>query len=242
MSNPFSLLRWSILVVVFLLLPTSDTTALTQPLTESAAVAAGDAPLPGGRLMAVGLDRFKKWSRVRGFFFAPENHRNSELRHWVMWAQTLRRLPVHQRLAAINARVGAKIGYATDEAVWHRKDYWEDPLEVVRKGRTDCEGYVTLKMFLAIAAGMDREDMAIVVGRIPDLGIFHAVLIVRVGTTRYSLDNLRPEITDISGSMDFEPIYAVDMVSAWSFPTGNRIRDAIQHLQAMKPEDGEMVR
>jgi len=222
MSNPvFSSICRSVLLVVLILSlsPLSESAAHTGSLTKSPEVATVDAPLPGGRLMAVGLDRFKNWNRVRHFFLDPQNYRHSELRSWVTWAQTLRRLPVYERLAAINARVGARIAYAADEIVWHRADYWEDPLEVVRKGRTDCEGYVVLKMFLAIAAGIDREQMAIVVGRVPDLGIFHAVLIVRVGVARYVLDNLRPQMNEVSASMDFEPMYAVDTVSAWSFPS-----------------------
>jgi predicted transglutaminase-like cysteine proteinase len=90
--------------------------------------------------MAVALERFKNWSRVRAFFLDPQNSRYAKLRPWVAWADTLRELPVYDRLAAINARVDARIAYGSDEVVWHRADYWEDPLEVVRQGRTDCEG------------------------------------------------------------------------------------------------------
>jgi len=170
--------------------------------------------------MAVGLDRFKNWNRVRRFFLDPHNDRFAALRPWVAWARTLRRLPERERLLAIVSRVDSSIAYADDEIVWHRPDYWENPLEVVRQGRTDCEGYVILKMFLAFAAGIDRDRMAIVVGRVPDRGIFHAVLVVRVGAERYLLDNLhRSPMTGIGGSPDFEPIYAVDMARAWSFPS-----------------------
>ena len=101
--------------------------------------------------------------------------------------------------------------------MWHQRDYWETPLEVVRKGRTDCEGYVILKMFLAIAAGIDSKAVAVVVGRVPDRRIFHAVLIVRLDTARYVLDN-QPPTVDIGRLVDFEPIYAVDVARAWSFP------------------------
>jgi len=235
--------RFLFVFLIFLLPPLSQSSANTEMLTKSSEADTVGAPIPGGKLMAVGLERFKNWNRVRSFFLDPQDSRHSELRQWVAWARTLRRLPVYDRLAAINARVSARIAYASDEIVWHRADYWETPLEVVRKGRTDCEGYVILKMFLAAAAGIDREQMAIVVGRIPDLGFFHAVLIVRVGVTRYVLDNLRPRINELSGSADFDPIYAVDMISAWSFPTWERERllVAIQRLQAQQPAEGEKV-
>lgn len=222
MSTPFSssIRRSCLLFALFLWLPSS---AFTAPPSMTVTAAAVDAPLPGGTVMAVGLDRFKNWNRVRRFFLDPGNEQLAALRPWVAWAQTLRPLPERERLLAIDARVDARIAYADDEIVWHRPDYWENPLEVVRKGRTDCEGYVVLKMFLAIAAGIDRDHMAIVVGRVPDQRLFHAVLVVRVGAARYLLDNLHRSlaapVAGSGGSPDFEPMYAVDMTRAWSFPS-----------------------
>src|SRR5262249_16972691 len=141
-----SICKSSLLVALIFWLPSSGSTAHTDlPATNSTAIAP-DAPLPGGSLMTVGLERFKNWNRVRRFFLDPARYRLAELRPWVTWAERLRQLPEHQRLAAINARVDASIPYASDEVVWHRADYWEDPLEVVREGRTDCEGRVTFKM------------------------------------------------------------------------------------------------
>jgi predicted transglutaminase-like cysteine proteinase len=221
MPIPFhvSFYRSSLLVALILSLPSSGSTAHTELLPTISPPVALDPPLPGGSLMAVGLERFKGWNRVRRFFVEPENYRLAELRPWVAWAHSLRQLPQQKRLAAINARVDASIPYEEDEVVWHQSDYWENPLEVIRKGRTDCEGHVILKMFLAAAAGIDREDMGIVVGRVPDRRIFHAVLIVRLGTARYVLDDLhQPPEVDVGRLADFEPIYAVDMARAWSFP------------------------
>ena len=210
MSIPFvsSICRSSLLLALFLWLPSSGSTA-SPPMNVTAA--AVDAPLPGATLMAVGLDRFKNWNRVRRFFLDSRNEQVAALRPWVAWAQTLRPLPERERLLAIDARVDARIAYADDQVVWHRPDYWENPLEVVRRGSTDCEGYVILKLFLAVAAGIDRDHMAIVVGRVPDQRIFHAVLVVRVGAERYLLDNLpRSPVAGSGESPDFEPMYAVE--------------------------------
>lgn len=240
--SSFSRIRSLLLAfLIFLLPPLAVPSANSELPARPSEAGSFEPPIPGGKLMMVGLERFKNWSRVRAFLLDPRNGRQAGLRPWVAWARTLRPLPVYDRLAAIDARVGAKIAYATDDVVWHRADYWENPLEVVRKGRTDCEGYVALKMFLAAVAGIDHERMAIVVGRVPDLGIFHAVLVVRVGAARYALDNLRPGLTEIGERADFEPIYAVDMIHAWSFPSWERERllGAIQQLQAMKPAEGQ---
>jgi predicted transglutaminase-like cysteine proteinase len=219
MPIPFhlSICRASLLVALIVWLPSSDTMAHTELLPTHSPAVALDPPLPGGRLMIVGLERFKGWNRVRSFLADPENDRIAGLRPWVSWARTQRELPAQKRLTAINARVDARISYADDEVMWHQRDYWETPLEVVREGRTDCEGYVILKMFLAIAAGIDSNAMAVVVGRVPDRRIFHAVLIVRVDTVRYVLDN-QPAAVNIGRLVDFEPLYAVDVARAWSFP------------------------
>ena len=177
------------------------------------------APLQGGRLMAAGFTPFPQWNRVRRFLIDDRSFRRAELRPWVTWAATLRRLPVRDRLEAINDRVRGRLAYVSDEILWQRPNYWETPIEVVRQGATDCEGFAIFKMFLAIAAGVDRKDMAILVGRIPSRDIYHAVLLVRENAHGYVLDSRWRSVNEIGDPLDFAPLYAVDTVSAWSFPT-----------------------
>ena len=207
-----------VMALILILPRSSESAAPAELVQESPTVLMDSAPIPGANLLGVGLEHFRQWNRVRQFILEPENMRRPELRPWVEWAQTLSRRPVRERLAAINGRVGDRIAYATDDAIWRRANYWEDPLEVVRKGATDCEGFASLKMALAIAAGIDREALAIVVGRISASGTFHAVLVARMDGRRYILDNLRSGMSEVGEPMDFEPIYAVDTVRAWSFP------------------------
>ncbi len=176
------------------------------------------APLGGGKLIDAGFQHFPLWDRVRRFILDQRSFRCAELRQWVTWAAALRGRPARERLAAINARVQARIAYASDAVVWGRPNYWEDPREIVGKGATDCEGFAVFKMFLAIAAGIDRNDMAIVVGQIPNRGVYHAVLVVRVDGDDEVLDSRRRDVTNAAGLPDFAPLYAVSTVSAWSYP------------------------
>ena len=176
------------------------------------------APLGGGRLIDAGFQRFPQWDRVRRFLLDQRSFRCAELRQWVTWAVSLRSRPARDRLAAINARVQAHIAYASDAVVWGRPNYWEDPREIVGKGATDCEGFAVFKMFLAVAAGIDRNDMAIVVGRIPSSGVYHAVLVARIDGGDEVLDSRRRDVTNAAGQLDFAPLYAVSTVSAWSYP------------------------
>jgi len=176
------------------------------------------APLGGGRLIDAGFQYFPQWDRVRRFILDQRSFRCAELRQWVTWAASLRGRPARERLAAINARVQARIAYASDAVVWGRPNYWEDPREIVGKGATDCEGFAVFKMFLAIAAGIDRKDMAIVVGQIPSSGVYHAVLVVRVDGEGVVLDSWRRGLRTGDGLIDFAPLYAVDTVNVWSYP------------------------
>ncbi len=182
------------------------------------------APLPGGTLITGGLERFPQWDRVRRFMLDQHSFRSAELRQWRRWAASLRDRPLRDRLAAINARVNARFAYADDRAVWQRANYWEDPLEVVREGRTDCEGFAILKMYLAIAAGIDRRDLAIVVGRIADGGVYHAVLLARAGQKGYALDNRWNALRTADSSLHFLPLYALDTGQAWSYPAAGAAR------------------
>ena len=196
--------------------PSADSATLRVAIPHPA-IEAPYALLAAGKVIDAGFVRFPQWDRIRRFLLDERNFHCAELRQWVAWATTLRTLPLRDRLTAINGRVQARIVYASDAVVWGRRNYWEDPREVVRKGGTDCEGFAILKMFLAIAAGIDRREMAIVVGRIPGENDYHAILLVRAEGQAYVLNNRQRRLLDLRDMPDFIPVYAVDTVSAWSY-------------------------
>jgi len=175
------------------------------------------APLPGGMIIAAGFKPFPQWDRVRRFILDDRSFRRPELRPWTSWAAALQAQPIEARLQAINDRVLGRVAYVSDQIIWGRPNYWETPLEVVRQEATDCEGFAILDMFLAAAAGIDRQDMAILVGRVPSRNMYHAVLLVRAGGESYVLDSRWRSIHAIGDALDFVPIYAVGTDSAWSF-------------------------
>jgi predicted transglutaminase-like cysteine proteinase len=216
----FGLLYAPLLLTVLITIPSQPTdSAMPRAFSPSGPVEpVPAAPLSGGKLLPAGFRHFPQWDRVRRFILDQRNFRCVELRQWVAWAATLRGRPARERLAAINARVQSRIAYASDEIVWGRPNYWENPREIVGKGATDCEGFAVFKMFLAVAAGLDRDDMAIVVGRVPSRSLYHAVLVVRADGEDYVLDSRRRDLSEAADLLDFAPLYAVNTVNAWSYP------------------------
>ena len=57
------------------------------------------------------------------------------------------------RLVVINRFFNIRIVYALDTVVWGVEDCWASPLEMLGKGRGDCEEYVIGRYFSLLAAG-----------------------------------------------------------------------------------------
>jgi predicted transglutaminase-like cysteine proteinase len=160
------------------------------------------------------IGRLPKWQRISNWLATPaEAAADPALRPWAAWAAGLRNLPVSARLDAINQRVNTTIRYATDMEVWGVRDYWETPSEVVAQGRTDCEGYAIMKLWLAREAGLDAGDLELLVGILPRSGQMHAVLVAADVDGPKVLDMLHPEVMRASELLDFRPIVAANQES-----------------------------
>jgi predicted transglutaminase-like cysteine proteinase len=162
--------------------------------------------------------RLPKWQRISEWLATPqEAAADPALRPWATWAAGLRGMAVSARLDAINQRVNSTIRYATDMEVWGVRDYWETPSEVVAQGRTDCEGYAIMKLWLARAAGLDAGDLELLVGILPRTGQMHAVLVAADVDGPKVLDMLHPEVMNASAFTDFRPIVAASQQSLQLF-------------------------
>jgi predicted transglutaminase-like cysteine proteinase len=176
-------------------------------------------PLSGGnKFITTSFKSLQKWDRVRVYVMGGKPMAESALKTWVDWAHSLHDLPINKRLAAINRKVNAAFRYQIDRKTWGKDDYWETPAEAVEKGRLDCEDFAIFKMYLAYAAGIEAEDMAILVGRIPRTGEGHAILLAGGNGTGYLLDNRSPYIVDTDTYNDFKVLYSIDFNDVWMFP------------------------
>jgi predicted transglutaminase-like cysteine proteinase len=138
-------------------------------------------------------------------------HRDPALAGWASWAASLRSVPVAARLDAINRRVNTVFRYAPDLEVWGVRNYWVTPSEVAANGATDCKGFAIMKFWLARLAGLDDNDLALLVGILPSRLRMHAVLLAGANGTPVVLDVLHADVVDIAAFGDFRPLVAADL-------------------------------
>jgi predicted transglutaminase-like cysteine proteinase len=176
-------------------------------------------PLIGGtKIITTSFKSLPKWDRVRLYLVGQQTLQHPDLGIWIEWAESLREKPVKDRLYAINRRVNKGFKYQTDKKIWSKPDYWETPDEALGKGRLDCEGFAIFKMFLGHNAGIEDEDMAILIGKILSTGEAHAILLAGDVDAGYLLDNRSPYVVDTDTFTDFKVLYSVDFNDVWMYP------------------------
>jgi predicted transglutaminase-like cysteine proteinase len=156
-----------------------------------------------------------KWDRVRRVIEADAIAADPRMRPWVTWAEGLRGQSLSERINAVNTRVNQRIRYMTDMEAQGVVDYWQEPLETVTLGHGDCEDYSILKYYLLLHAGLTREQLALVIGRIGSTGELHAVLVAESDRGWRLLDSRINQVIDLGGRADLSTIFFVDTNSVW---------------------------
>ena len=186
---------------------------------DDAAAQAENDPIRGGNKWVIANFKLTpKWDHVRQLILDGTEIKAAELSAWVAWANGLQSKSVTDRLLAINTRVNKEFKYATDQQVWGKADYWDTPIEAVEKKRIDCEDYAIFKMFLAHIAGIQDEDLALAVGKIPSTGEHHAIMFGVDGPATYVLDNRSRYMVDTATHGDFQVMYSVNFHEVWLYP------------------------
>ena len=134
------------------------------------------------------------------------------------------------RLGAINRFFNNRIVFTSDMEVWGVEDYWASPLEMLGKGRGDCEDYVIGKYFSLIATGMAPARLRLVYvratqasgGRQGVTALAHMVLAYSAlpGDDPLILDNLIGEIRPASRRPDLLPVFSFNDVGLWQGVNG----------------------
>jgi predicted transglutaminase-like cysteine proteinase len=88
-------------------------------------------------------------------------------------------------LKQVNSRVNSEIIPAEDKATSGQADYWSLPIN----GRGDCEDYALMKRKELLDAGLPSSMLAVAVV-LDRGGKNHSVLMARLGSGDYVLDNL----------------------------------------------------
>jgi predicted transglutaminase-like cysteine proteinase len=160
-----------------------------------------DAPAPSAKpnynvfrsvVVPVGkMQAFAQWSKVRpsagtvSDFCAGAFCDSNAGRRIAAAAETARDLAPVEALRLVNRTVNTAIKYRSDSA-----DTWQTLAQSAARGAGDCEDYAIAKMELLAELGFSPDQLQFVVLRNTRTQIYHAVLAVHVGGTRYILDNL----------------------------------------------------
>lgn len=126
------------------------------------------------------------------------------------------------KLVAINQFFNHRIVFAPDTDVWGQLDYWASPLEMLGKGRGDCEDYVIGKYFSLLVAGVPIAKLRLVYVRATIGGpggevVAHMVLAYYAvpGAEPLILDNLIGDMRPASRRPDLEPVFSFNGEGLW---------------------------
>ena len=141
------------------------------------------------------------------------------------------------KLAAINQFFNRRIVFTSDAEVWGQADYWASPLEMMAKGRGDCEDYVIGKYFSLLAAGVPVARLRLVYVRATIGGpggevVAHMVLAYYAtpGAEPLILDNLIGEIRPASRRADLEPVFSFNGDGLWQGVGAQSAGDPVARL------------
>ena len=126
------------------------------------------------------------------------------------------------RLVPINEFFNRRIVFTDDELVWGVADHWASPLELLEKGRGDCEDYAIAKYFSLIATGVPVAKLRLVYVRAQvggPGGVVQAHMVLAYypapSAEPLILDNLIGEVRPASRRSDLTPVFSFNGEGLW---------------------------
>ncbi len=114
------------------------------------------------------------------------------------------------RLGEINRAVNMSIRPVSDWAQYGIDDFWSSPLATLSAGAGDCEDYAIVKYIALREAGIDPDDLRVLIVRYPRRKTNHAILAVRVDADWLILDNLTLIMVNILETEHYHPLFALN--------------------------------
>ncbi len=144
-----------------------------------------------------------------------------EVRAMLQMVQRAGALPQErQRLTVVNNFFNQRIAFRDDTEVWGVIDYWATPLELLDKGRGDCEDYAIAKYMSLLAAGVPQSRLRMVYVRAQFQGRSQAHMVLAYYPEPESepliLDNINPEIRAASQRSDLTPVFSFNGEGLWT--------------------------
>ncbi|MCW8920708.1 MAG: transglutaminase-like cysteine peptidase [Sedimenticola sp.] len=110
-----------------------------------------------------------------------------------------------------------QLTYWSDLNIWGKSDYWATPLEVIGRGRADCEDYSIAKYFTLREMGVPDDKMRIMYVKALELNQAHMVLTYypEEASVPLVLDNINGKILSADKRGDLAPVYSFNAEGLW---------------------------
>lgn len=125
-------------------------------------------------------------------------------------------LPPLERLVFANLAINRSIEFASDSTLGE-DDLWLTPIELLARGRGDCEDIAIAKYFVLLAGGFAAEGLRLLYARHRDRarpGLVSAHVVALAADPfidPFVLDNLNTLPLPLSERDDLEPVFAFDL-------------------------------
>ena len=114
------------------------------------------------------------------------------------------------RLGEINRAINLAIRPMSDLAQYGQIDVWTSPLVTFAHGAGDCEDYAIAKYVALRLAGVDADDLRLVVMHDTIRGEDHAVAAARLDGHWLTLDNNRMAMVEDVDVRNYRPLFVLD--------------------------------
>jgi len=134
------------------------------------------------------------------------------------WRSMIDRVRGMDRLSQIREvnRFANHWRYITDPINYGQPDYWATPGEFFAKAG-DCEDYGIVKFMSLRALGFSNDDLRLVAVQDLNLGVGHAVTVVRLDGRKLLLDNQIQQVIDTSSVRHYRPVFAANENVWWLY-------------------------
>ncbi|MDR1662112.1 MAG: transglutaminase-like cysteine peptidase [Azoarcus sp.] len=142
--------------------------------------------------------------------------RTALLDEWLAMIASAGALEERAKLMRVNDFINGSLAFEDDISVWEQSDYWATPLEMIGKGRGDCEDFAIIKYVSLRMMGVASRKLRLVYakarleGQAGPVWMAHMVLAYYAasGAEPLVLDNLDGAILPASQRSDLQPVFS----------------------------------
>ncbi len=163
------------------------------------------------------------------------------LRDWARVVDDNGQQAIEVKLRKVNEFFNRRIGFADDNSVWGRSDYWATPFEMMTKGQGDCEDFVIGKYFSLLDMGVPDQQLRLVYVRArlggPSSALQQAHMVLAYYPSPDAdpliLDNLITDIRPAARRPDLLPVFSFNRQGVFADAAGaSRASGGTERLSA----------